>query len=1100
MIEAEILQDIIHLPACRQHYLRLEAGFVLKLRHAESELSGTFADYKKGVVKGRLFATGDGQPAPAEVLILRKASSAKNLPEHVLITQDGPPVTEELRQKCRWLRPTLTELGDLAAYEAQASRIRHSWSGRFAFKAEVREGDRVVESGLRPPQIGALHAILSHWTVSDEAATVVMPTGTGKTETMLALLVSQRLSRVMVIVPTNALREQIGNKFATLGILPKAGVIGSSDELPLVGFLEHRPKSADEAEDFVRRCNVVVTTASVLGQSAGEVTTRIASLCSHLIVDEAHHVAAPTWDHIRATFKAKRILQFTATPYRSDGKLVDGRVIYNYPLRKAQLERYFKPIRFQAIQEFNPEKHDERVAAAALGVLAADVEGKGLDHLLMARCASIDRAKQVFDVYRRLAPQYRPVLAHSDLTATENREVVRQLRSRESRVVVCVSMFGEGFDLPELKVAALHQTHKSLAVTLQFTGRFTRTNPRVGDATIVANIADVEVEEALQSLYGEDPDWNHLLRELSERATGEQVLRTEFVRGFAELPEHVPLQNVFPKMSTVVYTTQCDAWQPQRAPGVLKKLFDRPALHPKERVMVLVTREYDAVTWGEVRGLSDVSHHLYIIHWDQQSKLFYIHSSNNDSFHEALAKAVCGEQVSLIRGESVFRILSGIKRLVLLNLGLGHSLSRAVRFTMHVGVDIKEGLTLAHAQHKFKTNLFGRGFEAGARSSVGASRKGRVWSFQVAKDIGEWVAWCHRIGRKLMDQTISVSDVLAGAMIPRQVADRPPLRPLAIEWSEDLLDRSEEAVKVALAGKDAHLYDVTLELADNAESGPIVFRLRSDAWATPHIEFEVRFADGRVSYVTRGGATPEIRIGKRVMPLGEYLQAEPPVIRFVDGSFLIHDDLFTPPDAQPVLYDRARIEAWDWTGVDITKESQQLIKRPDSVQRKVIETLLQLGEDERFDIVFDDDNPGEAADVVAVRVEKDRMLVRLYHCKFSKAAMPGARVEDLYAVCGQAQSSVHWRERLEALFDHLAKREGKRLAAGSVSRFERGDLALLKQIKRQLRAMRPDLQVYVVQPGLSRDAAKKDHLELLAATELHLKETRNVPLVVVGSA
>ena len=36
--------------------------------------------------------------------------------------------------------------------------------------------------GLRLPQIGAIHAIHAHWSVSHEPATIVMPTGTGKTE------------------------------------------------------------------------------------------------------------------------------------------------------------------------------------------------------------------------------------------------------------------------------------------------------------------------------------------------------------------------------------------------------------------------------------------------------------------------------------------------------------------------------------------------------------------------------------------------------------------------------------------------------------------------------------------------------------------------------------------------------------------------------------------------------------------------------------------------------------------------------------------------------------------------------------------------------
>ena len=73
--------------------------------------------------------------------------------------------------------------------------------------------------GLRPPQIGAVHAVHAHWSVAETPATMVMPTGTGKTETMLSILVSACCPRVLVIVPTDALRTQIAEKFLTLGVL-----------------------------------------------------------------------------------------------------------------------------------------------------------------------------------------------------------------------------------------------------------------------------------------------------------------------------------------------------------------------------------------------------------------------------------------------------------------------------------------------------------------------------------------------------------------------------------------------------------------------------------------------------------------------------------------------------------------------------------------------------------------------------------------------------------------------------------------------------------------------------------------------------------------
>jgi hypothetical protein len=46
-----------------------------------------------------------------------------------------------------------------------------------------------------------------------------------------------------------------------------------------------------------------------------------------------------------------------------------------------------------------------------------------------------------------------------------------------SALVICVDMLDEGFDLPELKIAAFHDIRKSLAVTLQLAGRFRVTEP-----------------------------------------------------------------------------------------------------------------------------------------------------------------------------------------------------------------------------------------------------------------------------------------------------------------------------------------------------------------------------------------------------------------------------------------------------------------------------------------------------------------------------------------------------------------------------------------------------------------------------------------------
>lgn len=191
--------------------------------------------------------------------------------------------------------------------------------------------------------------------------------------------------------------------------------------------------------------------------------------------------------------------------------------------------------------------------------------------------------------------------------------------------------------------------------------------------------------------------------------------------------------------------------------------------------------------------------------------------------------------------------------------------------------DTGVSLSEAHAQNKFKTNLFARGFESGDRASVGCSIKGRLWSFRVAADIGEWVAWCRETGSKLQNEMINPAEVLKGAMIPKTVTERPRQVPVAIEWSEDLLNRSEDGVQFEFAGQQVPLCEAGLSLVEHNEDGPIRFRVTADKWPRP-AEYEVRFGAERVDYVPLHGADLVVVTGRRKRPLAEYLQDESPVI------------------------------------------------------------------------------------------------------------------------------------------------------------------------------------------------------------------------------
>ena len=229
----------------------------------------------------------------------------------------------------------------------------------------IKQGGENV-AGLRPAQFGALCAIKSHWTVSSNPVTVVMPTGTGKTETMIATVVSEMVKRTLVIVPSHLLRQQTVSKFLSFGVLQKFGIIKDEARHPSVTLLKSAPKTKEDLEYFVSHSNVIVTTMSLIKGFTDEFFSILNNSIDAVIVDEAHHIAAKSWSSVKYKLRGVKCLQFTATPFRNDGKKMDGKIIYNFPLSLAQKQGYFQPIDFKPIWEFDPEQGDFAIAKAAV--------------------------------------------------------------------------------------------------------------------------------------------------------------------------------------------------------------------------------------------------------------------------------------------------------------------------------------------------------------------------------------------------------------------------------------------------------------------------------------------------------------------------------------------------------------------------------------------------------------------------------------------------------------------------------------------------------------------------------------------------------------
>jgi hypothetical protein len=359
---------------------------------------------------------------------------------------------------------------------------------------------------------------------------------------------------------------------------------------------------------------------------------------------------------------------------------------------------------------------------------------------------------------------------------------------------------------------------------------------------------------------------------------------------------------------------------------------------------------------------------------------------------------------------------------------------------MFMGADIAEGLSESVKQNRRMSNVFGMGYEDDERATVGCSFKGR--------------------------------------------------RP------EGFQDEPEDKVVLELDAVTTELFDCDIVPVSREITGPLQVRVSAEDKAAV---FEVVFSADSAQFKQVSGASAygQVRGGRR--PLVELFNEDPPIIHFANGDFLVFNELFElPRAAERVSFDAGKATAWLWKGVDLKKESQGPEKDATSIQRHTLERILG-GEFGAWEIVFDGDGKGEVADIVALRRAEDKVSVGLWHCKYSGGEAAGARIGDLYEVCGQAQKCVRWREEPRRMLKHLLHQEDARIKSGKSSRMERGTRTDLHRLLLAARQLTFEYEIFIVQPGLSKAKLAPAFLDVLGATELFLKETYSMPLAVISS-
>ncbi len=126
---------------------------------------------------------------------------------------------------------------------------------------------------------------------------------------------------------------------------------------------------------------------------------------------------------------------------------------------------------------------------------------------------------------------------------------------------------------------------------------------------------------------------------------------------------------------------------------------------------------------------------------------------------------------------------------------------------------------------------------------------------------------------------------------------------------------------------------------------------------------------------------------------------------------------------------------------------------------------------------------GKIADLITLSDSEDAIIVELYHCKKTKEA-PGARVDDIYDVCGQVVKSIKSVETPSRLFARIKEREVK----NADFRYERGSRSVLDNLVVQSNYKPMIFRINLVQPGIAKSKISPEMLEILASARNYIMQ------------
>jgi superfamily II DNA or RNA helicase len=874
---------------------------------------------------------------------------------------------------------------------------------------------------------------------------VVLPTGVGKTLVLTAAPFVARAKRVLVVAPSRVVREQLLDAFTTLHGLKTHDALPYDAGGPEVLAVKGKAK----AETWVTAldADVVVATVHGVSETFTNVTPPDADLFDLVLVDEGHHAPAEAWRSLLEACQAPMVF-VTATPFRRDRRRIPGEIIYSYPLDRAIADSVYVPVSFHAVEPAPGEDKDRALAEAAAARLAEDVHAEAGGRLI-ARAGRVEHAETLVELYKEVGLKLGLVVAQTRWSALQ--KIFSAVRLGNLDGIVCVGSLTEGFDMPQLRIAAYHEPHKTLAPTLQFIGRLSR--PGLAAKPELLAVPD-DVDEETDVLYREDRSWQELLPDLVDGL----IEKERQVRGFVNQGTwepaslRIPPLAVRPGRSARIYRVNPNQINLDVTPARLGGADVAWRFHSHEAdLLALVTQHPQRPRWLDDEVLDAWTFELHLACLVAGRDKLFITSDVSPCLRD-LKEEIGAESALPIDAEALRRLAWEIAPDAWFSIGMRPTRMTGAAYEQTAGPRVENALS----EDRLRGRSLGHGMAGGGgHGTFGFSvQKAKIWEPEATESLLEFRRWCEQRAEDLESAAKDTRGLprMPSITVATQFDAFPAARLLTALMEHTLI---QGTVPITRNGAAIHAHELELvaERISATEMKLTLEREEEILWSGAQ-RASGAFEDRDGELIAADPRTGEVR------SIAEIFAAYPPILLFTDGS-AVQGHLLDQPSSSHRAVEPSLLSAQSWQGADIRAEVKEPREGLVNLHTKMRELL-----EAQCEVILTDHGTGEICDLIGLAgLDQEQVAISFIHCKAAKTDTLRRQLADIDEVLSQAARSARWADPAAGLWAELVSRGLRRPTYFKILH-DPGERmpALLQQFANDPPAT--NTTIFAVQPGL----------------------------------